>query len=61
MELVPIYRFEYFDRRRRAWVVHPEYATDEVIESLGGRRLPQSEALVHPSRLDHDGYVPLVP
>jgi len=61
MELVPIYRFEYFDEQRDAWVVHPHYATDEVIAHLGGRRLPQSEALVNPSRLDRNGFVPLVP
>ena len=61
MELVPVYRFKYFDERRDAWVVHEHYATEDVIKGLGGRRMPDSEALVHPSRIEGDGFVALVP
>jgi len=58
---VPIYRFEYFDPQRETWIVHPHFATDDVIARLGGRPVPRSEALVHPCRVDGEGFVPLVP
>jgi hypothetical protein len=61
MDLVPVYRFEYFNEQLDAWVVHEHFATAEVIKRLGGCRMPQTEALVHPSRLQGDGFVALVP
>ena len=61
MELVPVYRFEHFDEQHDAWVVHEHFATRELIARLGGRRVPKSEALVHPSRLQGGGFVALVP
>ena len=61
MELVPIYRFEVFDQQQGGWVTHPLYATDAVIQRLGGRPLPETHALVHPCRIDAEGFVPLVP
>lgn len=55
MNTVTVYDFEYFDRDSGAWKRAPDSATKEAIREMEANLLPETEQMVHLSRVARSG------
>jgi hypothetical protein len=55
--MLMVYRFKYFDRDRKAFVMAGHLATDKAIREFGGLPIPGSALVVEASRVGRSGVV----